>query len=177
MFDLDEIFKYHAPTPDQVQQYGRLREAAKAFAQVVVDELPPCADRTAAVRKIREAVYDRQRRHRPGRTALAVSPHWKEAVAILAVGIVSLWFLLLLGRAWQILTASDAAKLAAGIDDENDEDRRMPCNLRLVADPRRRHGHSRRELPLARPLHQREAAGSSWRGAHRLSVRRSRTVY
>lgn len=55
-FDLDNIFSYHAPTPEQIQQYQAIREAAKVFAQVVVDNSPRSADRSVAIRKIREAV-------------------------------------------------------------------------------------------------------------------------
>lgn len=54
--DLDSIFKYHPPTPDQLPKYEALRAAAKAFAQVIVDNTLACADQTAAIRKVREAV-------------------------------------------------------------------------------------------------------------------------
>ena len=54
--DLDNIFSYHAPKNDQVERYAKLREAAKAFAQVVLDCTPGSADQSAAIRKIREAV-------------------------------------------------------------------------------------------------------------------------
>jgi hypothetical protein len=54
--DLNNIFKYHAPTPDQLPKYETLRNAAKAFAQAIVDNTPVGADQTAAIRKVREAV-------------------------------------------------------------------------------------------------------------------------
>lgn len=54
--DLDHIFMYHAPVGDDQDRYIRLREAAKKFAQVIVAETPVCADQTAAVRHIRDAV-------------------------------------------------------------------------------------------------------------------------
>lgn len=54
--DLEHIFMYHAPGGDDVGRYQRLREAAKAFAQVIVDETPECADQSAAIRHVREAV-------------------------------------------------------------------------------------------------------------------------
>lgn len=54
-FDLDNIFSYHAPTPEQVVSYNAIREAAKAFAQVVVDNTPASADQSTAIRQIREA--------------------------------------------------------------------------------------------------------------------------
>ncbi len=54
--DLDNIFKYHAPKPEQLPIYEELRAAAKDFAATVQRLVPDCADRTAAIRKIREAV-------------------------------------------------------------------------------------------------------------------------
>jgi hypothetical protein len=54
--DLENIFKYHAPTPDQLPKYETLRSAAKAFAQSIVDNSPEGPDQTAAIRKVREAV-------------------------------------------------------------------------------------------------------------------------
>lgn len=54
--DLDHIFMYHAPVGDDQARYIRLREAAKKFAQVIVDETPPSADQSAAIRHVRDAV-------------------------------------------------------------------------------------------------------------------------
>ena len=54
--DLDNIFKYHAPTPEQLIAYDKLRSSAKAFAQAIIDNTPASADQTAAIRKVREAV-------------------------------------------------------------------------------------------------------------------------
>lgn len=54
--DLDHIFKYHAPTADQLPKYEALRAAAKAFAQAIVDNTPRGADQSAAIRHVREAV-------------------------------------------------------------------------------------------------------------------------
>ncbi len=56
MRKLDEIFSYHAPEGDQPTRYGAIRHAAMEFAMVVLANTPECADQTAAVRKIREAV-------------------------------------------------------------------------------------------------------------------------
>jgi hypothetical protein len=46
----EDLFKYHAPTPEQVEKYARINEAAKTFFKVVHAECPPSPDRTAAVR-------------------------------------------------------------------------------------------------------------------------------
>lgn len=53
---LDHIFKYHAPNPEQVTRYLLVRVNAKLFAARVLDECPPSAERTLALRKIQEAV-------------------------------------------------------------------------------------------------------------------------
>ena len=51
----DDLFTYHAPTPEQVEKYAAINEAAKAFFKVVHANCPQSPDRTAAVRLIREA--------------------------------------------------------------------------------------------------------------------------
>jgi hypothetical protein len=50
-------FSYHPPTAQQAESYERIRAAAKVFAEVLCRECPNSADRSAAVRKLREAVY------------------------------------------------------------------------------------------------------------------------
>ncbi len=54
--ELTNWFSYHAPHGQQEDSYGRIRYAALEFARLVVDNTPECADQTAAIRKIREAV-------------------------------------------------------------------------------------------------------------------------
>lgn len=54
---LDHWFKYHAPGEGDAEAYERIRSAGKAFAEVVIANTPASADQTAALRKIREAVY------------------------------------------------------------------------------------------------------------------------
>lgn len=53
---LDDVFSYHRPTEDQLPRYERLRAGAHAFARIIMECAPKCADRTAAIRHIREAV-------------------------------------------------------------------------------------------------------------------------
>jgi len=53
---LDETFRYHVPDHDQPVRYDRVRVAAKALASVILDNCPGSADRSAALRKVREAV-------------------------------------------------------------------------------------------------------------------------
>lgn len=54
--NLDHIFKYHPPVEFDVQSYERIRDAGKAFAEVIVAETPYSADQTTAIRKVEEAV-------------------------------------------------------------------------------------------------------------------------
>lgn len=54
--NLDDVFTYHAPTGDQPAKYARIREAAKHFANVILEDVPDCADRQAAIRHVREGM-------------------------------------------------------------------------------------------------------------------------
>lgn len=53
--NLTELFTYHAPAPGDVEAYARINATARDFAKAVLATCPDCADRTAAIRKIREA--------------------------------------------------------------------------------------------------------------------------
>lgn len=53
---IDDIFSYHPPTPDQREQYERIREGARQFARILIENTPASADQTTAVRKLREVV-------------------------------------------------------------------------------------------------------------------------
>ncbi len=55
--DLDTVFDYHPPTPEDIANYQSLREVAKHFAHVILVTCPPSADRNAAIRKVREALH------------------------------------------------------------------------------------------------------------------------
>lgn len=54
--ELDHVFKYHAPTADQPEKYEALRSAAKQFAATIQELAPACADQSAALRHVREAL-------------------------------------------------------------------------------------------------------------------------
>lgn len=58
VFNLDHVFAYHPPTPEQVEKYKRIRDAAKVFAQVILDETKGQygSDQEAAIRHVRNAV-------------------------------------------------------------------------------------------------------------------------
>ena len=53
---LAEVFEYQPPEQDQIANFREIRKAAVSFATAVVENCPNCADRTAAIRKIREAM-------------------------------------------------------------------------------------------------------------------------
>lgn len=53
---LDNWFTYHPPRPDQIPRYEKIRDAARVFAQIVVNNTPACADQSAAIRLLRECV-------------------------------------------------------------------------------------------------------------------------
>ena len=54
--DIDHWFKHHSPNVQQVAIYGALRGKAKELAQFFDAAVPDCADKTAAMRKLRETV-------------------------------------------------------------------------------------------------------------------------
>lgn len=51
-----ELFTYHPPNPYQAKAYENLRSAAKHLAEVILANVPRGADRTTAIRKLREAI-------------------------------------------------------------------------------------------------------------------------
>jgi len=54
--ELNEWFKYHSPYGDQSDRYEALRSAARELAVMICEIVPPCADRTASLRKLRECI-------------------------------------------------------------------------------------------------------------------------
>ena len=52
----DIIFAYQSPSEEDIAKYQAIRAAARVFAEVVCQVTPACADQSAAIRKIREAV-------------------------------------------------------------------------------------------------------------------------
>lgn len=55
--ELENLFTYHAPTVEQTARYETIRQAALAFARILVDATPQSAGRSAAIRYIRNAVF------------------------------------------------------------------------------------------------------------------------
>ncbi len=54
--DLDNLFKYHAPKPDQVKRYAEIRDAALVFAEAIVALTPESPEQTLAIRKVHDAM-------------------------------------------------------------------------------------------------------------------------
>ena len=54
--DIENWFSYHAPVAEQLVAYNDIRQAAKIYAETVNKHVPDSADKTAAMRKIRESV-------------------------------------------------------------------------------------------------------------------------
>jgi hypothetical protein len=52
---LAALFSYHPPTPETLPKYAAINQAAKNFAEVLLQNCPPSADRSAAIRLIRDA--------------------------------------------------------------------------------------------------------------------------
>ena len=53
---LVEMFTYHPPKGSQADRYENIRSSALTFALVINDLVPDSADKTAAIRKLRECV-------------------------------------------------------------------------------------------------------------------------
>src|SRR3954465_14021957 len=54
-FDPEYVFSHHTATPEKLANYHALHLSAKQFAQTILEHVPACADRAAALRLLREA--------------------------------------------------------------------------------------------------------------------------
>lgn len=52
---LAELFSYHPPTPKTLPKFSAINQAAKNFAEVVLQNCPPSADRAIVIRLIQDA--------------------------------------------------------------------------------------------------------------------------
>lgn len=50
--NVDEVFKYHAPTDTQIPRYNGINEASKLYAKIILENVPRCPLRTAALNLI-----------------------------------------------------------------------------------------------------------------------------
>lgn len=49
-------FTYHSPKDSQTERYELLRDAARELAFKILNNVPKSADRSAAIRKLRECI-------------------------------------------------------------------------------------------------------------------------
>lgn len=54
-FDPDYVFSHHHATPAKLADFEQIHAGAKHFANVLLEHVPDCADRVAALRLLREA--------------------------------------------------------------------------------------------------------------------------
>lgn len=55
---ISDVMDYHEWTPQQIEDGVKIREALGVALKIIVDTVPPCEDRSTAIRKIREARMD-----------------------------------------------------------------------------------------------------------------------
>lgn len=76
--EVDAQFTYQKPRENQIPRYQDVRELGRAFALSVLRNCPPSADRSAALRKIREAVAT-------ANSAIALEDHVKSGRPLVAM--------------------------------------------------------------------------------------------
>jgi hypothetical protein len=54
-FDPEHVFNHHHATPEKLASYDAIHTAAKRFAEVLLEHVPACEDRTAALQYLRES--------------------------------------------------------------------------------------------------------------------------
>jgi hypothetical protein len=54
-FDPDHVFSHHSATPEKLARYDAIHTGAKRFAEVILEQVPECSDRTAVLQLLREA--------------------------------------------------------------------------------------------------------------------------
>lgn len=66
--NLDDVFSYHNDER-RVPHYNAVREAAKELARAILRNSPDCADRSTALRSVRNAVME-------ANAAIALAPEY-----------------------------------------------------------------------------------------------------
>lgn len=54
--EIEVRFTYHAPKAGQPEKYQRLRDNAKAMAELIVEECPACRETSLAITHLEQAV-------------------------------------------------------------------------------------------------------------------------
>ena len=52
--NLDEVFTYHKPDEERARKHEIVNKATKDLARLLLETCPACADRSAAIRAVRE---------------------------------------------------------------------------------------------------------------------------
>jgi len=55
---VEDLFTYHPWSAEQTQKGVAVRDALAKAVRVIIENVPPCPDRTVAIRKLREARMD-----------------------------------------------------------------------------------------------------------------------
>lgn len=55
---VEDMFTYHPWSPAQTVKGNAIRDALSRAVRVIIANAPPCPDRSAAIRKIRESKMD-----------------------------------------------------------------------------------------------------------------------
>jgi hypothetical protein len=53
---LQHLFNHHPPSPQAISDMFAIRDAGKTLVRVILDRCPRSADRSAAIRHVREAI-------------------------------------------------------------------------------------------------------------------------
>jgi hypothetical protein len=54
-FDPEYVFSHHHASSEQLKHYAAIHEGAKRFAQLLLEHVPACNDRSVALRLLRES--------------------------------------------------------------------------------------------------------------------------
>jgi protein-tyrosine-phosphatase len=54
MIDVENNFKYHSPTPFQLDKYDRIRVMSKELAKLLIDLCPESREKSLAITKLEE---------------------------------------------------------------------------------------------------------------------------
>lgn len=57
-FQLEEVMNYHPWNEEKILKGNRVRSALSLALKVIIENVPPSADRSAAIRKLRECRMD-----------------------------------------------------------------------------------------------------------------------
>lgn len=56
--EINDIMDYHKWTEEQIKNGVAIRESLGAAMKIIINTVPPCPDRSIAIRKLREARMD-----------------------------------------------------------------------------------------------------------------------